>query len=93
MFKELICFAFPVAISDIVACAEEQILTDNNQPDMDDGPGGDNLDDEGEAMVEEALSGTLSTCCFLNLSVFSRVIGFGFGFVILFNLQNSFLLL
>ncbi|CAL9237137.1 unnamed protein product [Arabidopsis halleri] len=46
-----------VAISDIVACAEEQILTDNNQPDMDDGPGGDNLDDEGEAMVEEALSG------------------------------------
>ncbi|CAL9230236.1 unnamed protein product [Arabidopsis halleri] len=24
---------------------------------MDDGPGGDNLDDEGEAMVEEALSG------------------------------------
>jgi hypothetical protein len=46
-----------VAISDIVACAEEQILTDNNQPDMDDAPGGDNLDDEGEAMVEEALSG------------------------------------
>ncbi|EOA26832.1 hypothetical protein CARUB_v10022924mg [Capsella rubella] len=46
-----------VAISDIVACAEEQILTDNNQPDMDDCPGGDNLDDEGEAMVEEALSG------------------------------------
>ncbi|XP_023640061.1 BTB/POZ domain-containing protein At2g46260 isoform X2 [Capsella rubella] len=42
---------------DIVACAEEQILTDNNQPDMDDCPGGDNLDDEGEAMVEEALSG------------------------------------
>ncbi|XP_010518296.1 PREDICTED: BTB/POZ domain-containing protein At2g46260 [Camelina sativa] len=46
-----------VAVSDIVACAEEQILTDNNQPDMDDCPGGDNLDDEGEAMVEEALSG------------------------------------
>jgi len=59
MFKKLIRFAFPVAISDIVACAEEQILTDNNQPDMDDAPGGDNLDDEGEAMVEEALSGTV----------------------------------
>lgn len=48
---------FPVTISDIVACAEEQIITDNNQPDMDDCPGGDNLEDEGEAMVEEALSG------------------------------------
>lgn len=58
MFKKFICFAFPIAISDIVACAEEQILNDNNQPDMDDCPGGDNLDDEGEAMVEEALSGT-----------------------------------
>ncbi|CAH2057748.1 unnamed protein product [Thlaspi arvense] len=46
-----------VTVSDIVACAEEQIITDSNQPDMDDCPGGDNLDDEGEAMVEEALSG------------------------------------
>lgn len=42
-------------VSDIVACPEEQIITDNNQPDMDDCPGGD---EEGEAMVEEALSGT-----------------------------------
>ncbi|ESQ39265.1 hypothetical protein EUTSA_v10001385mg [Eutrema salsugineum] len=42
---------------DIVGCAEEQIITDNNQPDMDDCPGGDNLDDEREAMVEEPLSG------------------------------------
>ncbi|KAJ4884898.1 BTB/POZ domain-containing protein POB1 [Raphanus sativus] len=45
-----------VTISDIVACPEEQILTDE-QPDMDGCPGGDNLDDEGEAMIEEALSG------------------------------------
>ncbi|CAE6078863.1 unnamed protein product [Arabidopsis arenosa] len=46
-----------VTISDIVACPEEQILTDE-QPDMDGCPGGENLDDEGgEAMVEEALSG------------------------------------
>ncbi|CAN8318827.1 unnamed protein product [Cochlearia groenlandica] len=48
-----------VMISDIVACAEEQIITDVNQPDMEDFHGGDNLDDEaqGEAMVEEALLG------------------------------------
>ena len=46
-----------VTISDIVACPEEQILTDE-QPDMDGCPGGDNLDDEGEAMIEEALSGS-----------------------------------
>ncbi|CAF2124188.1 unnamed protein product [Brassica napus] len=39
---------------DIVACPEEQIITDNNRPDMDDCPGGD---EDGEAMVEEALSG------------------------------------
>jgi hypothetical protein len=46
-----------VTISDIVACPEEQILTDE-QPDMDGCPGGENPDDEGgEAMVEEALSG------------------------------------
>uniref|UniRef100_A0A1J3JF79 BTB/POZ domain-containing protein n=1 Tax=Noccaea caerulescens TaxID=107243 RepID=A0A1J3JF79_NOCCA len=51
-----------VTISDIVACAEEQIITDNNQPDMDDCPGGDNLEDEGEAMVEEALSGDDDAC-------------------------------
>ena len=37
-----------------MACPEEQIITDNNRPDMDDCPGGD---EEGEAMVEEALSG------------------------------------
>ncbi|CAH8383741.1 unnamed protein product [Eruca vesicaria subsp. sativa] len=43
-----------VTVSDIVACPEEQIITDNNQPDMDDYPGGD---EEGDAMVEEALSG------------------------------------
>ncbi|KAF8113789.1 hypothetical protein N665_0045s0033 [Sinapis alba] len=43
-----------VTVSDIVACPEEQIITDNNLPDMDDCPGGD---EEGEAMVEEALSG------------------------------------
>lgn len=50
--------SFAVTISDIVACPEEQILTDE-QPDMDGCPGGENLDDEGgEAMVEEALSGT-----------------------------------
>ena len=38
-----------------MACPEEQIITDNNQPDLD-----DNLDEEGgEAMVEEeALSGS-----------------------------------
>ncbi|CAN7052530.1 hypothetical protein IGI04_027697 [Brassica rapa subsp. trilocularis] len=46
-----------VTISDIVACPEEQILTDE-QPDMDGCPGGDNLDDEGEAMIEESLSGS-----------------------------------
>lgn len=67
----LYVFAFPVAISDIVACAEEQILTDNNQPEMDDCPGGDNLDDEGEAMVEEALSGTLSKVLHSNSHSFS----------------------
>ncbi|XP_056860451.1 BTB/POZ domain-containing protein At2g46260 isoform X2 [Raphanus sativus] len=40
---------------DIVGCPEEQIITDDNQPDMDDCcPGGD---DQGEAMLEEALSG------------------------------------
>lgn len=43
-------------ISEIVACPEEQIITDNNQPDMD-----DNIDEEGEAMVEEeTLSGSNS---------------------------------
>ena len=38
-----------------MACPEEQIITDNNQPDLD-----DNLDEEGEAMVEEeeTLSGS-----------------------------------
>ncbi|KAJ0263162.1 hypothetical protein HA466_0035670 [Hirschfeldia incana] len=35
-----------------MACPEEQIITNNNQPDMDDYPGGD----DGEAMLEEALS-------------------------------------
>lgn len=42
-----------------MACPEEQIITDNNQPDMDDCPGGD---EEGEAMVEEeeTLSGSIS---------------------------------
>ncbi|KAJ4906401.1 BTB/POZ domain-containing protein [Raphanus sativus] len=42
-------------VGDIVGCPEEQIITDDNQPDMDDCcPGGD---DQGEAMLEEALSG------------------------------------
>ncbi|XP_010544783.1 PREDICTED: BTB/POZ domain-containing protein POB1 [Tarenaya hassleriana] len=47
-------------ISDIVACPEEQILTDT-QLDMDGGPGGENLDEEDEAMVEETLSGDEDT--------------------------------
>lgn len=59
IFDKLMYFhRFSVTISDIVACPEEQILTDE-QPDMDGCPGGENLDDEGEAMVEEALSGLL----------------------------------
>ncbi|KAJ4870654.1 BTB/POZ domain-containing protein [Raphanus sativus] len=42
-------------VGDIVSCPEEQIITDDNQPDMDDCcPGGD---DQGDAMLEEALSG------------------------------------
>lgn len=47
--------AFSVTISDIVACHEEQIITNNNQLDIDDCPGGNNLDEEGEAMVEKAV--------------------------------------
>lgn len=48
-----------------MACAEEQILNDE-QPDMDGCPGGENLDDEGEAMVEEALSGILKQHTFVS---------------------------
>lgn len=65
LFCKLMYFfhPFPVTISDIVACAEEQILNDE-QPDMDGCPGGENLDDEGEAMVEEALSGNTKATYF-----------------------------
>ena len=42
-------FQFSVTISDILAGAEERVLT-NEQPDM----------DEGEAMIEEAFSGSVT---------------------------------
>lgn len=47
--KGLFFFVFSVNVSDVLAGAEEQVLT-NEKPDM----------DEGEAMIQEAFAGSVS---------------------------------
>lgn len=49
-------FHFVFSVLDLSLCPDEQILN-GNQPDMDDGVGCENLDEDAVAMVEETQSG------------------------------------